>query len=51
MNGASIDISSPNLVNKEAVLGLFHALLNDMWIAKFKRHYTEVKAALSNRSK
>jgi hypothetical protein len=51
MNGASIDISSPNLVNKEAVLGLFHALLNDMWIAKFKRHYKEVKAAVSNKSK
>ncbi len=51
MNGASIDITSPNLVNGEGVLGLFNALLNDMWIAKFKRHYKEVKAAVSNKSK
>ncbi len=51
MNGASIDITSPNLVNGEGVLGLFNALLNDMWIAKFKRHYKEVKGAVSNKSK
>lgn len=50
MNGASIDISSPNLVSEEGILGLFHALLNDMWIAKFKRHYKEVKAAVINSS-
>jgi hypothetical protein len=47
MNGASIDLSSPNLVNEEGILGLFNALLNDMWIEKFKHHYKKVKAAVS----
>lgn len=50
MNGVSIDITSPNLVNEENVLGLFNFLLNDMWVAKFKRHYIEVKTAVSNKS-
>jgi hypothetical protein len=49
MHGASIDITSPNLVSGEGVLGLFNALLNDMWVAKFKHHYKEVKAAVSNK--
>ena len=47
MNGASIDLTSPNLVSQKGILGLFNALLDDMWIAKFKRHYKEVKAAVS----
>jgi hypothetical protein len=51
MSGATIDLTSPNLVAEEGMLGLFNALLNDMWIAKFKRHYKEVKAAVSNRAK
>jgi len=50
MNGASIDITSPNLVSEEGILGLFNALLDDMWIAKFKRHYKEVKSEMSNKS-
>ncbi len=45
MNGVTIDLSSPNLVSEEGILGLFNALLNDMWIAKFKRHYKKVNAA------
>lgn len=51
MHGASIDISSPNLVGREGVLALFNALINDMWIAKFKRHYDQVKMATSKRIK
>lgn len=51
MNGASIDIASPNLVRREGILGLFNELLNDMWVAKFKQHYSEVKAAVSNNHK
>ena len=47
MSGATIDLSSPNLVSEEGILALFNALLNDMWIAKFKRHYKEVKTAVS----
>lgn len=51
MDGASIDITSPNLVNEEGILGLFCALLNDVWIAKFKLHYKNVKSAVASRTK
>ena len=47
MPGATIDFNSPNLVSEAGILGLFNALLNDIWIAKIKRHYQEVKAAVS----
>jgi hypothetical protein len=46
MYGASIDITSPNLVNADGILALINTLLNDIWIAKFKRHYVEIKAAM-----
>ena len=46
MQGASIDIMSPYLVSTSGILALFNALLNDIWIAKFKHHYDEVKAAM-----
>ena len=45
MHDASIDITSPNIVSQHGVLALFNALLDDMWVAKFKRHYAKVKAA------
>jgi hypothetical protein len=51
MHGASIDITSPDLVKMDGILALFNALLNDIWIAKFKRHYDEVKATMSKRTK
>ena len=51
MNGASIDLSSPNRVDEAGILSLFHALLNDLWVAKFKRHYKAVKAAVSRNTK
>lgn len=51
MHGASIDITSPGLVDPGGILELFNALLNDIWIAKFKRHYSEVKAALLKRTR
>lgn len=51
MHGASIDITSPDLVGKDGMLALFNALLNDIWIAKIKRHYFEVKAAMLKRTK
>ena len=35
MHGASIDITSPNLVRTDGILALFNALLNDIWGAKF----------------
>jgi hypothetical protein len=49
MNGTTIDISSPNLVSEEGILGLFNALLDEMWVAKFKRHYRQVKAKVSKK--
>lgn len=42
MKGATIDLSSPNLVSEEGILDLFNALLNDIWIAKLKHHYKQV---------
>ena len=44
MAGASIDISSPDLVGRDGVLALFHALLNEEWIQLIKRHYRLVKS-------
>lgn len=51
MHGASIDIASPDLVSRDGMLALFNALLNNKWVAKFKRHYAEVKSAMSKRAK
>jgi len=51
MHGASIDIASPDLVSRDGMLALFNALLNNKWIAKFKRHYAEVKSAMSKKAK
>lgn len=51
MSGGTIDLTSPNRVSEEGILGLFYALLNDTWIAKMKRHYKEVKAEVSRKSK
>jgi hypothetical protein len=50
LHGASIDISSPNRVDANGILGLFNHLLSDAWIAKFKAHYKAVKAALRAKS-
>jgi hypothetical protein len=47
MHGASVDLTSPDLVSPDSVLALFNALLNDTWIASFKRNYKAVKAAVS----
>ncbi len=47
MHGASIDITSPNLVPPQAMLSLFNALLNERWIGMFRKHYEAVKAALA----
>lgn len=49
LRGASIDITSPNIVNAGGMLALFNTLLNDIWIAKFKHHYSEVKSATSTK--
>jgi len=50
MHGASIDITSPDLVSRKGILSLFNALLNDMWIAKFKQHYDKMKLAMAKRT-
>lgn len=51
MTGASVDISSPNLVDPAGVLSLFNALLDDNWAAKFKLHYKKFKSVINKRSK
>jgi hypothetical protein len=47
MSGPSIDITSPDLVNRDGILDLFCALMNDEWKKRFKRHYALVKARLA----
>jgi len=46
MAGASIDITSPDRVDPNAMLSFFNYLLSDAWTAKFKAHYKAFKAAL-----
>lgn len=43
MNGASIDITSPDGVSPRGMLAFFLALLDENWLAKFKKHYAGVK--------
>jgi len=40
---SAIDLTSPDLVSRDGILALFNALLNEIWIAKFKRHYDKSK--------
>ena len=47
MHGASIDISSPNIVPSEGILAFFNALLDEEWIEKFRTHYADVKQKLA----
>ena len=46
MSGASVDISSPDRVSSEGILGLFQALLNEEWKKAFKTNYSLVKRRL-----
>lgn len=50
MCGASIDITGPNLVSSSAMLSLFEALLNKVWIKKFKSHYAAVKREIKKQN-
>lgn len=49
MHGATVDMSSPNKVSPQGMLAFFKALLDEKWIAVFKRNYDAVKAQLANR--
>jgi hypothetical protein len=49
MHGASIDITSQNLLNEDAILALFNELMNDVWLEKIKNNYEAVKAAVSRK--
>lgn len=51
MHGATVDMSSPNKVSPQGMLAFFNALLDEKWIAVFKRNYDAVKAQLANRGK
>jgi hypothetical protein len=48
MAGASIDITSPDLVSRAGILGLFRALLNEQWKARFQLHYRLVKTRIAD---
>lgn len=50
MAGPSIDIVSPDLVNRAGVLSLFRALLDEQWKAMFRRHYRLVKERIEKGS-
>jgi len=47
IDGASIDIGSPDGVSPQGMLAFFKALLDDKWIARFKAHYAAVKQKLA----
>lgn len=44
MQGASIDISSPDRVSAKGILSLFNSLLDEKWIGMFKTYYNTVKS-------
>ena len=48
MCGATIDFTSPNKVSPEGMLALFHALLNEKWLAMIKKNYKVVKKQLAD---
>ncbi len=43
MAAASIDVSSPNLLDPEPAPGWFHFRLNDEWLGHFKENHRLVK--------
>jgi hypothetical protein len=49
MAGASIDMTSPDIVSPQGMLKLFNALLNERWMSNFKSHYAAVKASLAEK--
>lgn len=51
LDGASIDMSSPNKVSAQSMIGFFGALLDEKWINIFKRHYAAVKKKLESSKK
>jgi hypothetical protein len=51
MAGATMDITSVNRLSPDGILGLFNALLDDTWVAVFKRHYKLVKSRLREKQK
>jgi hypothetical protein len=47
MSGASIDMSSPDRLNPDAILAFFNALMNHEWLGMMKANYAAVKAAVA----
>lgn len=47
LHGATIDMSSPNKVAAQSMIGFFEALLDDQWISVFKRNYAAVKKKIA----
>ena len=51
LDGATIDISSPNKVSPQSMIGFFDTLLDEKWINVFKRNYAAVKKKLKSPKK
>jgi hypothetical protein len=47
MDGASVDITSPDRVSPQDMLAFFRALLDHNWVARFRAHYAAVKRKLA----
>ena len=43
MSGLSIDITSPDIIDRRAVLPLMDHLLDESWIKRIKNHYRLVR--------
>jgi hypothetical protein len=51
LHGATVDMSSPNKVSPNSILSFFNTLLDDKWIAVFKKNYNAVKKQISKAKK
>ena len=51
LHGATVDMSSPNKVSPNSILSFINALLDDKWIAVFKKNYNAVKKQISKAKK
>lgn len=48
LHGATIDMSSPNKVSAQSMIGFFDALLDAKWINTFKGNYAAVKKKIKS---
>lgn len=51
LHGATVDVSSPNKLPPNSIISFFNSLLDDRWIAIFKKNYNAVKKQMSKAKK